>query len=82
MKKYAVATIAASGLATMAIGIAAPALAAPTGADHSNRTTVGGTTYSAYPKSGRTPYGTYQNDNKKPPVVSDGPDVPRQSPAG
>ena len=63
--KFTFATIAASGLATLAIGLAAPAIAAPSGVDDdNNQTTVSSSDYNAYPKSGQTPYGTYQNDNK------------------
>ena len=61
MRKFTVTTIAASALATFAIGLAAPALAAPTGVDN-NQTTV--SDYNDYPMSGQTQYGTYQNDHK------------------
>ena len=61
MQKITFTTIAASALATLAIGLAAPALAAPTGVDN-HQTTV--SDYNHYPMTGQTPYGTYQNDHK------------------
>ena len=65
MKKFTFTTIAASALATFAIGLAAPAIAAPSGVDdNNNQTTVSSSDYYAYPKSAHTPYGTYKNNNK------------------
>jgi hypothetical protein len=64
MKKVTFATIAASALAAVTIGLAAPAVAAPSGPY------VPGDTHSRVegknqPQGGKTPYGTYQNDNKR-----------------
>jgi hypothetical protein len=59
MKKLTFATIAASGLAAMTIGLAAPAVAAPSGSGSSHATV------SMVPTGDQTPYGTYQNDHKR-----------------
>jgi hypothetical protein len=59
MKKLTFATIAASGLAAVTIGLAAPAVAAPSGSGSSHDT------ISIQPTSGETPYGTYQNEHKR-----------------
>lgn len=66
MNKLTIATVAAGALATLAIGLAAPAIAAPSGVGGNNNTVsaVDGNSYSNYPMSGQTPYGTYQNDHK------------------
>lgn len=61
--KLTFATLAASALATLTIGLAAPAFAAPSGTA-GNGDTVTVDTYFQYPMSGQTAYGTYQNDNK------------------
>lgn len=61
MKRFTLTTIAASALATIAIGLAGPALAAPSGVDN-HQTTV--SQNPGYPMGDQTPYGTYQNDHK------------------
>lgn len=72
MRKSTVTTIAASALAALSIGLAAPAIAAPSGPSDnsgSNGSTVqGGDKASPTSKAdawlgqaGETPYGTYQN---------------------
>ena len=50
--------LAASALAALTIGLAAPAAAIPSGNGHDNITTP------AYPTTGQTAYGTYQNPHK------------------
>jgi hypothetical protein len=61
MKKTTFAIIA-SGLAAITIGLAAPAVAAPSGngngGGHDNSVSV-------YPNQGQTAYGTYQNSDKR-----------------
>lgn len=55
------ATIAASALAALTIGLAAPAIANPSGSNNGpDIVNVEG----GYPASGQTPYGTYQNPHK------------------
>lgn len=72
MRKNTIATIAAGALAALSIGLAAPAIAAPSGPSDttgSNGTTVqDGNKVSPNDKApawlgnaGETPYGTYQN---------------------
>ena len=62
MKKFNLATAAAGALAALAIGLAAPAVAAPSAVGgNDDHVTVD---HSSYPMSGQTPYGTYQNDHK------------------
>ena len=74
MKKNTIATIAASGLAALSIGLAAPAIAAPSGPN--DTTGNNGTTIENGNKvvpndqapawlgnAGETPYGTYQNQH-------------------
>lgn len=70
MKKYTFATITASALAALSIGLATPAIAAPTGPDDdtggTNQTETSPTARADWqPNSGTTPYGTYQNDNPR-----------------
>ena len=64
MRKITFTTLAASALATFAIGLAAPAFAGPSAVDNNNdQTTV---SVNGYPtQSGMTTYGTYQNDHKR-----------------
>lgn len=57
-KNVTFATIAASALAALTIGLAAPAVAIPSGNGHDTVTAP------AYPTTGQTPYGTYQNPHK------------------
>jgi hypothetical protein len=57
-KNVTFAAIAASALAALAIGLAAPATAIPAGNGQDNVTAP------AYPTTGQTPYGTYQNPHK------------------
>jgi hypothetical protein len=67
MKKVSFATIAASALAALTIGLAAPAIADPSDTDNGpvgGNDTVSTSQTNGYPTSGRTPYGTYQNPNK------------------
>ena len=62
MKKVTFATIAASALTTLTIGLAAPAFANPSGSNNGpDIVTVDG----GYPMSSQTPYGTYQNPHKR-----------------
>ncbi len=63
MNKITFATLAASALATLTIGLAGPAFAAPSGVSGNNET-VTTVDSNAYPMSGQTPYGTYQNGHK------------------
>lgn len=66
MNKLTIATLAASALATLTIGLAAPALAAPSGVGGNDNTVSvfdDGSNMN-YPMTGQTPYGTYQNDHK------------------
>jgi hypothetical protein len=74
MRKNTIATIAASGLAALSIGLAAPAFAAPSGPSDttgSNGTTVeDGNKATPTDKApgwlgnaGETAYGTYQNQH-------------------
>lgn len=59
MKKNITFTgIAASALAAITIGLAAPAAALPSGNGQD------GVTNPAFPTTGQTPYGTYQNPHK------------------
>ena len=60
MKNFSIATIAASALAAFAIGLAAPVVAAPSPVNPNDTMRA-----IDYPTSGQTPYGTYQNDNKR-----------------
>jgi len=62
MNKIAFSALAASAFATLTIGLAAPAFAAPSGTAGNDTVTVDN--YFQYPMAGQTPYGTYQNDNK------------------
>jgi len=64
MKKRTFATIAASAVAAVTIGLAAPAVAAPAGPG-SAQDTVSSVDDKDHSKSGETPYGTYQNDHKR-----------------
>jgi hypothetical protein len=57
-KNMTFATIAASALAALTIGLAAPVVAMPSGNGQY------GVTAPAYPTTGQTPYGTYQNPHK------------------
>jgi hypothetical protein len=60
-KNVTFATIAASALAALSIGLAAPAIASPSGSNNGpDIVTVDG----GYPTTGQTPYGTYQNPHK------------------
>jgi hypothetical protein len=59
-KNVTYAAIAASALAAVTIGLAAPAVAGPS--DNGQDTTF--TVNPPYPASGQTPYGTYQNPHK------------------
>jgi hypothetical protein len=61
MKNTTFAAIAASALAAVTIGLAAPAVAIPSG--NSQETTF--TVNPPYPVNGQTPYGTYQNPHKQ-----------------
>jgi hypothetical protein len=67
-KNITLGTIAASALAALTIGLAAPAIADPSGTGTNPGNNGQDTTSSApahnYPTSGQTPYGTYQNPNK------------------
>lgn len=73
MKKYTIATVAASALAALSIGLATPAIASPsTNPDNGNVTQDGNkvvptviTPNPWVPAAGMTPYGTYQNDNTR-----------------
>ena len=69
MTKITIATLAASALSTLAIGLAAPALAAPSGVggDNNNVSVADNGSTMTYPMTGQTPYGTYQNDHKARP---------------
>lgn len=60
-KNVTFATIAASALAALTIGLATPAVASQSGSS-SGPDVV--TVDSGYPTSGQTPYGTYQNAHK------------------
>ena len=64
MKRATFATIGASVLAALTIGLAAPAVAAPAGPD-GTQDTVTSVEGKNKPVSGETPYGTYQNDHKR-----------------
>jgi hypothetical protein len=57
-KNVTFAAVAASALAALTIGLAAPAAAIPSGNGQNTITTP------AYPTTGQTPYGTYQNPHK------------------
>ena len=61
MKKYTFTTIAASVLAALSIGLAAPAIAAPSGPNGDTNGTTGSNAGSWWTNAGETPYGTYQN---------------------
>jgi hypothetical protein len=61
MKKYTFTTIAASVLAALSIGLAAPAIAAPSGPYGDPDQTTGSNANSWWSDAGQTPYGTYQN---------------------
>ena len=65
MKKHTFATIAASALAALSIGLAAPAIAAPAGpGDDTVATPQTGSNANAWwSNASMTPYGTYQHDN-------------------
>lgn len=58
-KNVTFAALAASALAALTIGLAAPAAAIPSGNGQDNVTTP-----PAYPTTGQTAYGTYQNPHK------------------
>lgn len=64
MKNYTLATIAASAFAALAIGLAAPAAAAPSGVDNQQDTVSSVQGGHHYPQKGKTAYGTYQNRDK------------------
>jgi hypothetical protein len=57
-KNVTFAAVVASGLAALTIGLAAPAAAIPSGNGQDNVSTP------AYPITGQTAYGTYQNPHK------------------
>lgn len=57
-KNITFAGIAASALAAVTIGLAAPAFAIPSGNGQDGFSTP------AYPTTGQTPYGSYQNPHK------------------
>jgi hypothetical protein len=57
-KNITFAGIAASALEAITIGLAAPAVAMPSGNGQDGFGTP------AYPTTGQTPYGTYQNPHK------------------
>jgi hypothetical protein len=61
MKKYTFTTIAASVLAALSIGLAAPALAAPSGPNTDPNQTTGNNAGTWWTNAGQTPYGSYQN---------------------
>ncbi|HEY7054733.1 MAG TPA: hypothetical protein VH496_21735 [Mycobacterium sp.] len=66
MKKYTVATLAASALAALSIGLAATAAADPTDAsDHVGTTQNDTSIWTGWNHYSQTPYGTYQNDNTR-----------------
>jgi hypothetical protein len=58
-KNVTLAAIAASGLAAVTIGLAAPAVAIPSGNGHDTVTID-----PSYPVYSQTEYGTYQNPHK------------------
>ena len=58
-KNVTFAALAASALAALTIGLAAPAAAIPSGNGQDNNVTV-----PTYPTTGQTAYGTYQNPHK------------------
>ena len=57
-KNVTFSALAASALAALTIGLAAPAAAIPSGNGQDNITAP------AYPTTGQTAYGTYQNPHK------------------
>jgi hypothetical protein len=57
-KNVTFAAVVASALAALTIGLAAPAAAIPSGNGQGNVSTP------AYPITGQTAYGTYQNPHK------------------
>jgi hypothetical protein len=61
MKKSTFTTIAASLLAALSIGLAAPAIAAPSGPNPDPGQTTGSNAGTWWTNAGQTPYGTYQN---------------------
>jgi hypothetical protein len=64
-KNITFAGIAASALAALTIGLAAPAAATPSGNGHDPVNVTVTAPAPAYPTpNGQTPYGTYQNPNK------------------
>jgi hypothetical protein len=68
-KNMTFATIAASALAALTIGLAAPAVADPsgTGTNPGNgQDTVSTVPGNGYPTTGKNQYGGYQNPNKTP----------------
>jgi hypothetical protein len=58
-KNVTFAALAASALAALTIGLAAPAAAIPSGNGQDNNVTA-----PTYPTTGQTAYGTYQNPHK------------------
>ena len=58
MKKFTFTAIAGSALATIAIGLAAPAIAAPSAVDDNHQTTVS-STQTAYPMGGHGGVGPF-----------------------
>ncbi len=60
-KNITFAGMAASVLAALTIGLAAPAVAIPSGNGQDGN---GGMSAPIYPTAGQTPYGTYQNPHK------------------
>lgn len=67
MNKLTFATLAANALATLTIGLAAPAFAAPSGVDDHHDTVSTSDGYFKYPMGDQTPYGTYQHADKMGP---------------
>lgn len=70
--KLTFTTLAAAGLATVALGLASPAFAAPSGVDGNNGNDGRGTISAPYgdfdyPMGIQTPYGTYQHAHKAGP---------------
>ncbi|MFZ0831485.1 MAG: hypothetical protein WAM92_00085 [Mycobacterium sp.] len=61
-KNVTFATIAASAVVALSIGLAAPAIASP--GDSNNGPDIV-TIEGGYPTTGQTPYGTYQNPHKR-----------------
>ena len=67
MRKHTLTAAVAAGLAALSIGLAAPAIAAPSGpSDDTVGTAQTGSNANAnawWTNSGMTPYGTYQNEH-------------------